>query len=312
VAQTYYGVLSARDAVRNNWLAYQSFQQNVDRSRALAAEGRIAQSDLGQVEQALLTSATIWIGSIRSYKQNLDQFKILLGLPTDARVILDDKELEGLRIVHPVILAEEAVQVALVTRLDLATSRDRKADAERQVYVAADGLKPMLNLVVSGNIDNKPGSNNPLDLDLERARGSMGLNLELPIDRKAERNRYRAALIQKEQAARQLQLQEDTIKLQVFDTWRRLDQAKRNYEINELGVKLAERRVEEQELRAELGKVTGRELVDAQSALVSSRNSRTTALVDHTIARLQFWNNLGILFIKENGQWQEVNDAKSN
>jgi outer membrane protein TolC len=201
--------------------------------------------------------------------------------------------------------------VALVTRLDLATARDRKEDAERQVYVAADGLKPMLNLVVSGNIDNKPGSNNPLDLDLERARGSMGLNLELPIDRKAERNRYRAALIQKEQAARQLQLQEDTIKLQVFDTWRRLDQAKRNYEINELGVKLAERRVEEQELRAELGKVTGRELVDAQSALVSSRNSRTGALVDHTIARLQFWNNLGILFIKENGQWREVNDAKS-
>ena len=77
-------------------------------------------------------------------------------------------------------------------------------------------------------------------------------------------------------------------------------------------MKLAERRVEEQELRAELGKVTGRELVDAQSALVSSRNSRTTALVDHTISRLQFWNNLGILFIKENGQWQEVNDAKSN
>jgi len=134
----------------------------------------------------------------------------------------------------------------------------------------------------------------------------------LGLDRKAERNRYRAALIQKEQAVRQLQLQEDTIKLQVYDTWRRLDQAKRNYEINELGVKLAERRVEEQELRAELGKVTGRELVDAQVALVSSRNSRTAALVDHTIGRLQFWNNLGILFIKENGQWQEVNDAKSN
>jgi outer membrane protein TolC len=145
----------------------------------------------------LPTAETTWIGAIRSYKQNLDLFKILLGLPTDARIILDDKELEGLRIVHPAILPEEAVQVALVTRLDLATSRDRKVDAERQVDVAADGLKPMLNLVVSGNIDNKPGSNNPLDLDLERARGSMGLNLELPIDRKAARNRCRAALIQK-------------------------------------------------------------------------------------------------------------------
>jgi len=27
-------------------------------------------------------------------------------------------------------------------------------------------------------------------------------------------------------------------------------------------------------------------------------------LVAHTIARLQFWNNLGILYIKDRGQWE--------
>ena len=35
---------------------------------------------------------------------------------------------------------------------------------------------------------------------------------------------------------------------------------------------------------------------------------RTQALVTHTIARLQFWNNMGILYIKENGQWEEIRD----
>ena len=119
-------------------------------------------------------------------------------------------------------------------------------------------------------------------------------------------------MIRKEQAARQLELQTDQLRLNVFESWRSLDQAKRNFEISELGVKLAERRVEEQELRAELGKVTGRELVDAQTALIASRNGRTSALVGHTIARLQFWNNMGILFIKENGQWEEVTNAKQN
>jgi len=77
-------------------------------------------------------------------------------------------------------------------------------------------------------------------------------------------------------------------------------------------VKLAERRVEEQNLLAELGRARAQDQVDAQNALNDSKNQLTQALVSHTIARLQFWNNLGILYIKDNGQWEEVADAKSN
>ena len=95
------------------------------------------------------------------------------------------------------------------------------------------------------------------------------------------------------------------------DSWRTLDQAKRSYEISEIGVKLAERRVEEQDLLAELGRAKAQDQVDAQNALIDSKNQRTQALVTHTIARLQFWNNMGILYIKDNGQWEEVQDAKT-
>jgi len=51
--------------------------------------------------------------------------------------------------------------------------------------------------------------------------------------------------------------------------------------------------------------------VDAQNALIDSKNQRTQALVTHTIARLQFWNNMGILYIKANGQWEDVPNAKN-
>jgi outer membrane protein TolC len=101
----------------------------------------------------------------------------------------------------------------------------------------------------------------------------------------------------------------DEIELQVRDSFRALEQARRTYEISELGVKLSERRVEEQELLAELGRAKAQDQVDAQNDLVNSRNLRTQAIVAHTIARLQFWNNLGILYIKENGQWKEGIDA---
>jgi outer membrane protein TolC len=310
VAMGYYGVLQARDAARNQYLGYQKSAQNLTRGRAFAEEGRIAQGELGQMEQAALSSEASWINAIRSYKQSLDQFKILIGLPTEARLVLDDRDLDQLQVHHPSLTAEDAVGVALATRLDVQTARDRCDDAERRVKVAANGLKPRLDLVAGGAVDNTPGNNNPASLDFERARGNVGLNLDLALDRKAQRNNYRSTLIARERALRQRQSQEDNVKLQIYDGWRNLDQAKRSYELSEMGVQLAERRVEEQELLAELGRIRARDLLEAQSALITSRNERTSALVRHTTARLQFWRDMGILFIKENGQWEELTDAK--
>ena len=119
-------------------------------------------------------------------------------------------------------------------------------------------------------------------------------------------------MINEKRAERDLEQQQDQVKLQVRDSWRALEQAKRTYEINEIGVKLAERRVEEQNLLAELGRAKAQDQVDAQNDLVNSKNQLTQALVGHTIARLQFWVNMGILYIKDDGQWEEVADAKSN
>ena len=95
------------------------------------------------------------------------------------------------------------------------------------------------------------------------------------------------------------------------ESWRSLEQARRTYEISEIGVKLAERRVEEQELLAEFGRAKALDQVDAQNALLSSKDQRTQALVGHTIARLQFWDNMGILYIKENGQWSEPESGQA-
>jgi outer membrane protein TolC len=309
IVQSYFGVLQDKDSLRNQWRSYQSYRRTAEIQRALAEEGRIPKSDLGQIEQSLLDNESAWINTVRTYRRSLDQFKILLGLPTQTRVILDDRDLSELTIVHPQLAPEVAVEVALATRLDVATARDRVADAERQVGLAANRLKAQLDLALSGSIDNEPGSLNPFALDAERARGSAGLTVDLPVERTGERANYRSALIRREQSSRQLTLLEDNLKLQVWESWRALDQAKRSHELSERGVALAERRVEEQELRAELGKVNGLALVDAQTALINSRNRRTASLIGHTLARLQFWNSMGLLYIKDRGLWEEPSHA---
>jgi len=310
IASAYYNVLGDRDAVRNSYLNLQSSHQNADRTRALAQEGRVAGTDLGRQEQQELTAESSWINAVRSYKQALDNFKIQLGLKVDANLVLDDGELEALQIHHPDISVNDSIQLALASRLNYMTIKDQVEDAERKVKVAQNFLKPQVDLFANASLDNNPAKNYSLP-DPQRYAWNAGLDVDPGLDRTSERNSYRAALITRNRAARTLEEQEDQIKLQVRDSWRTLDQAKRNYEISEVGVHIAERRVEEQGLLAEWGRSKAQDQVDAQNALIDSKNQRTQALVTHTIARLQFWNNMGILYIKDNGQWEEVQNAKT-
>lgn len=312
IATAYYSVLGLRDAVRNSYLNLQSSRKNAERTRALAKEGRVTQSDLGRLEQQELSTESAWINSIRNYKQALDNFKIQLGVSVNENIVLDDSELEALKIRHPEISVEDSIHVALAARLDYLNTRDQFEDAVRKVDLAANLLKPRIDLGASVAVNSDPNDKTGFVLpDLDRYRWNAGLSIDPGLDRKPERNIYRAALIASNRAARTIEQQEDEIKLQVRDSWRTLDQAKRNYEISEIGVKLAERRVEEQNLLAELGRAKAQDQVDAQNDLINSKNQRTQALVTHTIARLQFWNNMGILYIKDNGQWEEIENAKT-
>ncbi len=312
IARDYYNILSSRDACRNAFLRLGSARRNREQIRALAQEGRRTQSDLGRLETDELTAESNWIEGVRNYKQSLDNFKIKLGLPVDALVVLDDRELTELVIHHPNIKVEDSIRVALEARLDYQNQHDQFADSQRQVKLAADALKTQVDLNAAASISSPPQQTSGFPVpDPNRYRWNAGLIVDLPFERTAERNAYRQALIAQEQAARALSQRHDEIELEVRDSWRTLEQAKRTFEINDIGVKLAERRVEEQELLAEIGRARAQDQVDAQTALLQSRNARTQALVGHTIARLQFWDNMGILYIKDNGQWEELENAKA-
>ena len=312
IATAYYRVIGLRDAVRNNFLNLQSSRRNADRTRALAQEGREKQAELGRLVQQELSSESSWINSVRDYRQALDNFKIQLGLTVDENLVLDDAELESLQIRHPDISPEDSIQVALAARLDFITAKEQLEDAERKVKLAANDLLPRVDLSSSVAVNSDPDKNTGLPLpETDRYRYSAGLSVDPGLDKTVERDAYRTSLIMRDRTARQVDQQEDEIKLEVRDSWRSLEQAKRNFEISQIGVQIAERRVEEQNLLAELGRANAQDQVDAQNDLVSSKNQRTQALVAHTIARLQFWNRMGILYIKDRGQWEEIKNAKA-
>ena len=105
---------------------------------------------------------------------------------------------------------------------------------------------------------------------------------------------------------RAFELYQEAAELGSKDGWRNLEQRQREFEISEVRVELSQNRREEELLKRELGLGLALDLVDAQNDLINSQNQRTSALISHTVARLGFWRDMGILFIKENGQWEEL------
>lgn len=305
VVSTYYEVLQNRDRARNAYQGYQSFMASVEREEAKAAEGETPLSELNRLKESLLSTEQSWINAIRNYQLSRDRFKIDLGLSMDESIVLDERELDDLEIHHPDITPDEAIEVALAARLDLDNVQDQLEDAKRRIDVAADGLEPELNLNLSGAIDSGQSSGFQLP-DPDNYSWSAGLGLDLPFDRKRERNSFRAALIAYDRSRRQTAQFIDQVKLEIQDGWRSLDQRKREFEISEIRVQLSQNRREEELLKRELGLGLALDLVDAQNDLINSQNERTSALISHTVARLGFWRDMGILFIKENGRWEEL------
>lgn len=313
VASNYYSVLLNRETARNNYAGLLANNLSLERERAFQAEGLRTLLQVGRLEQSSLQQDLRWTSSITRYKRSLDDFKLLLGLNSDENIALDDNEMiliteTGMD--SPDLSLEQAMELAVQTRLDLYNGLDRVQDRARKIEVAANELRPGLDLSVVASV---PDANNGNlgELDFENALYTTGLDFEIPLDTKLERNNYRRSLIDYEVATRNYLLDMYNIKLDVVDLWRRMNQARKNYEINLTSVEINERRVEEAELRAELGLGDIQDTVDSQNDLTAAQTSLVSSIVDHNIAKLEFWRDLGLLYVDDSGQWEEgVNEPR--
>ncbi|MEA3368170.1 MAG: TolC family protein, partial [Planctomycetota bacterium] len=274
-------------------------------SEWLAQAERLAEFEVDQARQSEFAAYNNWIVARENYVNALDAFKLTLGIPVTTDIALVPEELDrlheaGLR--HPEQPLSDATATALATRLDLANTRDAVEDAGRKVMVAEDGLKGDVDLVAS--IGYAPRADRVQSARIALARGDyrIGFDIDLPVDRLTERNALRATQISEQAARRALEDARDNVVLAVRLAYRRLQQARESYDIQERSVALAERRVESTRLLLQAGRLKQRDVLEAESALLTTRNALTAALVTHTIAQLQFARDLGTLAVDEKGQ----------
>jgi outer membrane protein TolC len=274
-----------------------------------AEAGRRTRIDVDEARQSVLSAESSLVQAQQRYERFLDAFKFILAIPTDANIELDQNELIALRemgVTEPGFALDEAVETALLRRLDLANTADRIDDNLRKTVLFAEGLGPQLDFITDIDYSSPQGEQDFQNLRLHEGNYSFGYNLDLPLDRKFQRNDYRAALIALEQQKRRYDEDVDSVKLQVRDAYRQLVQTAEQYRIQLNSFNLATQRVESNKLLLDAGRVTVRILLDSQDALVQAENAVTAALVNHLDAKLSFYRDVGILQVKPDGMWAQL------
>lgn len=307
VASQYFSTIQLRETARNAYKAYMAFEFVVARETAMQAENAAnsTKSSVFRLVQSRIVFHRNWLNAIQAYEAGLDSLKILLGLPVTERIVLDYKDKNSLKIIDVPGTLEEAIKVGMNNRMDIWNLRDQVEDASRQVLIAKQQALPTLNALVNYSVLDNPGRRH-FALEPENRNYTAGINGDLNLNQKPERNNMRNAIITEQQARRALDLAEENARSAIRADWRNLELARKQYDLAVTGMALSTSRVEVEEAFNSEGIGTAINLVDAQSDMNTTRNLMVSTSINHTLVRLQLWLDMGVLFIDKDGGWVDV------
>ncbi len=302
VASRYFNLLNLKSNIRNALANRESSLENWRRSRALADADRLIMLDADRAQVDYLQAANRVVLARESYGTALDEFKILIGMPTIQQIDVVD---EGLDLMQLQVDEVTAIDTAVRTRLDLLNVLDSVDDAKRNVQIARNNLLPDLDFSGEVRYDTNPDHLSSADFREDRETWTAGIDLEIPLDRKAERNAYRSSLIGLQRAQRRYDLEVDLVRLEVRRAQRRIEQARFSLRIQEQNIESNEIRRESAEIKFRQGLISNRDFVEAQNDLRNARDDYAQAQAELREAILVFRLNTGTLRIDAEGNWIE-------
>lgn len=301
VASAYFRLLASAQAVSNRRQNLRNSVSLLQRTQAIysanlgAGAGnrslRLTFLDVQRAEQQVLDGQSSLISSQQSYLNQIDDFKILIGMQSEADLEISPV---SLALTIPDLVNRDLVAVALNYRLDLQTARDRIDDARRLVANAENGLLPDLLLTGRGEMGNRDHTA-AKSLDSRNLTYSAGLQLDLPIDRVAERNVFRRSLVTFHRSQRQYDELRDQVASDVRTAVRAIQASDVSIQIQRRGIELNEKRLIYANLLLKRGDANARDVTDVQDVLLRTQDTYERARADLQVQVLQFLQQTGTL-----------------
>lgn len=311
IVTEYYRLLLYQVQLKNSRAHYVCLLSIYDKMRPLVQAGRLAAFELEQAQQDKIRAWDTYLRARQLYETHKDVLKLMLNIPPQTALEPDENEWaaleEGLNELP--LTEEQAVEAALNQRLDLANAFDQTLDAQRHVELAADALKADLTLVglyspVSNGSRRYAFGADPGDLQRLRDRYEATVRLDLPLDREAEKNQYKRALIALAQQQRNHQKLTDQIILEVRKAYRDCREARERYQIQKEARQLAQERLEKTLDLLQVARTNSRDVLDAQKDFYQAQQAFAESVYDYSTALLSLYRDTGILWVKPKGGWE--------
>ena len=316
LAKAYFNVLKYFQNHLNSGDNVKRLEQNYSRAEMMFEAGRMDRIQTDQAKTDLLNARQTMITTMQSYQDALDDFKITLGLSPETPIELCAEELrlleqtmENLAAVTEDALADypaesEALAAAVRNRRDLAVVRGGAEDAERQVKIKADALRADLKVEGGAKYSGGRHYRDPKTTDVETTATEATITFSMPWDRRRERNQYRQALVVRDQALRDYVEDEDDVKNEVRAGYRDLVAKRMLYGNKVEAYRTACMRVEANDLFMQSGRSSMRDILEAESALLSARNALCSAVIDWWTSDLELRCATGGFEILRDGTWK--------
>lgn len=297
VVTQYYQTLELYDRAQNAAEQVAALAKLRDQAENLASVGRLPVIEVDRLAEEVLLMRDIQIVAQKEYERALDEFKITLGLAPTMEFQLDPAAMSALAergLGEPTFVENEAIDTGMYHRLEMANAADAVLDAQRHVHVATDRLRA--DLWVGGGVEAHTDG---------QVRGTAGGALGLPLDRVAEQTVYRQALIALNQRQRDYDQTADTVRLEVRQAHRKLQEAAQRYRTLVEARDLAQIRLEKTYVLLRYGRTSSRRVLSAQQDLYGVKNALADAMTDYAIATLNFYRDTGVLQVRPDGMWEK-------
>jgi outer membrane protein TolC len=319
VARSYFSLLRVKQRVIDSEASYQRAQSDYARAREVEDTLTGNPLDTLRAEQRMLSAENALENAREDFRSAADDFKLVIGMPIDAPLGMDD--LPDIETIEEAILAgrypllqrvdavtrqERAVTIALQRRLDLRTRQDRIDDGHRGVAISRNALLPDLDWSGTLTFDTDPAHYNLGAFNVDRANWRTELLLSLPLERTAERNQLRRAMIDVRRAQRNWQDLSERIRADVRSAVNQIRLQEINLRIQRRNYEVASRRATYAAIKFEQGELSNRDKVEAETELLNAQNALNQAKTARWSALLQFRLETETLLVDEAGQQQEV------
>lgn len=303
--QQYWNVVEARENldVAKNLLA--QAQQSYDHDQQALQKGALPPLDIYRSESEVAQHRVSEIQAEYAVKEAEDTFRNIIGADIDPNIRALDVDLTESPEPTTALLAVDIgteLTKALANRPDLAAQHLQLAKDDLNIKIAHNGLEPQLNISAnySGSGLNTT-TNGPFLEALDQSLGFSqpsyggGLTLTLPIKNYAAKSAFASAQVNRRRdlySDRQIRQQ---ITLDVANAVHQLEQSKLSMEAAKIALNLAQKNLQAEQRKYELGAEAIYFVLETQSELAQVEQSVIQAQVDYQRAVASVYYSTGEL-----------------